>query len=129
MSHIIVNLTLPIVVAKVETVLRDPEAPSHWEALDVPDFRQRLTAYVLRRLPVIYVTLDQDTIRRTGTPSECYSYEQHRHIDRLIQQGIQALLNYEPIYTDTPGHSEDVVVSCANPRLAQDMMTASHWFG
>jgi hypothetical protein len=93
MSHVIVNLTLPIVVAKVESVLNDTASEKDWEPSNVMDLRQRLTAYVLRRLPVIYVTLDQDSIRRMGTPSQCYSYDQHQQIDRLIRQGLQAIID------------------------------------
>lgn len=136
MSQVIVNVTLPIVVAKIEAVLQAP-SPQHPGAMaDNADLRQRLTAYVLRRLPVIYVTLDQATIRRMGTPSQCYSYDQHRHIDHLIQQGLQALLNYEPIYAQAPqtvsaaqGDHHDGAVACANHRLAQEAATVSNWFG
>lgn len=132
MSQAIVNLTLPIVMAKIETVLQDPAYPRHGRTPNTADLRQRLTAYVLRRLPVIYVTLDQDTIQHLGTPSQCYSYEQHRHIDRLIQQGIQTLLNYEPIYTEAPRaahYDDDTAVTGANHRLAQEAVTVSDWFG
>lgn len=136
MSQVIVNLTLPVVVAKIETLLRDSSSPGVRETMDVADLRQRLTAYVLRRLPVIYVTLDQDTIRRMGTPSQCYSYEQHRHIDRLIEQGIETLLSGKPIYAEvfqathgSDGASDGAAVTCANHRLDREMATASDWFG
>ena len=129
MSQVIVNLTLPIVVAKLETVLRDLASLSQGEGRDATDLRQRLTAYVLRRLPVLYITLDQDTIRRMGTPSECYSHEQHRQIDRLIQQGLQAILHAEPSYGETYPSRETIAVACANHRLTQEAARVSDWFG
>jgi hypothetical protein len=132
MSQAIVNVTLPIVVAKIETVLQDPSYPHPGTTANAIDLRQRLTAYVLRRLPVIYVTLDRDTIQRMGTPSQCYSCEQHRHIDRLIQQGIQTLLHDEPIYAEVShaGHGGgEAVVTCANHRFDREVVMASDWFG
>lgn len=128
MSQVIVNLTLPIVVAKIETVLNDNASESGWESSNVMDLRQRLTAYVLRRLPVIYVTLDQDSIRRMGTPSQCYSHEQHQHIDHLIQQGLKTLLDYGPL--QAPAEEEDAVaVVSVNHRHSQEAVLVSNWFG
>ncbi|MEB3288611.1 MAG: hypothetical protein VKI82_01780 [Leptolyngbya sp.] len=129
MSQVIVNLTLPIVVAKIETVLRDPTSLSPGTDLDMTDLRQRLTAYVLRRLPVIYVTLDQDAIRQMGTPSQCYSREQHRHIDHLIQQGLQAVIHAEPISGETYPDREAIATACANHCLTQEAARVSNWFG
>lgn len=128
MSQVIVNLTLPIVVAKIETVLNDTNAEILW-AVNVADLRQRLAAYVLRRLPVIYVTLDQATIQHIGTPSECYSYEQHRHIDRLIQQGLEDLLNRQPIYGDSETDEAPAVVPPPQTEPTDDIAMVSTWFG
>ncbi|MEY3298116.1 MAG: hypothetical protein RLZZ597_1376 [Cyanobacteriota bacterium] len=128
MSQVIVNVTLPIVVAKIETALKDVTIEVQGEA-HTTDLRQRLAAYVLRRLPVIYVTLDQESIRHRGTPSECYSYEQHRHIDHLIQQGLQAILNAEPIYAEGYARDAAAAVSSANSRLSQNVAAVSDWFG
>lgn len=128
MSQVIVNVTLPIVVAKIETALSHVTLEIQGEA-HTHDLRQRLAAYVLRRLPVIYVTLDQEAIRRMGTPSECYSYEQHRQIDHLIQQGLQAILNAEPIYAEFHAGDAATTVSSANSRLSQSVAAVSDWFG
>ncbi len=129
MSHVIVNLTLPIVVAKVESVLHDTASEQGWELSNVMDFRQRLTAYVLRRLPVIYVTLDQDAIRRMGTPSQCYSYDQHQRIDRLIQQGLQTLIdNGIPAPLPSGEYGASMAMNAKHDHL-QEVMLASNWFG
>lgn len=127
MSQVIVNVTLPIVVAKIESALNDATYDDIQGKAHTTDLRQRLAAYVLRRLPVIYVTLDQESIRHMGTPSECYSYEQHRHIDRLIQQGLQAILNAEPLYAEV--YASEATVSSANSRLSQNVAAVSNWFG
>lgn len=129
MSHVIVNLTLPIVVAKVESVLNDTASERYWESSKVTELHQRLTAYVLRRLPATYVTLDQDSIQRMGTPSQCYSHEQHRQIDHLIQQGLQTLIDDELLQALSPGADDPALAMDANQGHLQEVTLVSHWFG
>ncbi|MFH7242589.1 MAG: hypothetical protein ACHWZW_07035 [Spirulina sp.] len=129
MSQVIVNLTLPIVVAKIESVLKNAAPENRWQVANGMDLRQRLTSYVLRRLPVMYVTLDQHSIRRMGTPSQCYSYDQHRQIDRLIQQGLQTLI--EDGASPIPSSGEDELAARISPnyRRTQEPALVSDWFG
>jgi hypothetical protein len=129
MSQVIVNLTLPIVVAKIESVLNDNASEKCWEPSNRMDLRQRLTAYVLRRLPVIYVTLDQDSIRRMGTPSQCYSYDQHQQIDRLIQQGLQTLIDDGRLAPLSSGENGASTAMNAKHGHLQEVTLVSTWFG
>lgn len=92
MSQMIVNLTLSVVIEKINDVL--DESP-HWNeqsALAYPELQQRLATYVLRRMPVVYVTLASEGVDRRHPFTQGDSYDQHRQIEHLIQQGLQTLL-------------------------------------
>jgi hypothetical protein len=49
MSQRILNITLPVVSAKVDQVLMDNALKSTLDALAINDLRDRLTTYVVRR--------------------------------------------------------------------------------
>jgi len=92
MAQTIVNLTLPIVTEKIEQTLKNYPQHPHQELFHSPEMRQKLTAYVLSRLPVIYVAMDNTQACGLNNPVECYSHDQHQQIDHLIHQGIEALV-------------------------------------
>jgi hypothetical protein len=118
MSQTIVNLTLPIVVAKIDHLLNESPDWDQWSALANPDLRQRLAAYVLRRLPVVYTTLESTVVGPMNAPANCYSHAQHTQIEQLIHQGLQVLLEDE----STPN-----IVSAQV--LAESGLLPSTWFG
>ena len=92
MTQTIVNLTLPLVMDKIDDVLAAYPLYEYRQVFAVPELRQKLTTYVLARLPVVYVTIDSGTACGMASPGHCYSSEQHDQINQLIHQGIDALL-------------------------------------
>ncbi|MGF1566966.1 MAG: late competence development ComFB family protein [Nodosilinea sp.] len=96
MSQTVVNLTLPIVVAKIDHIL-DKNTPYRGQrAFASRDLRQKLAAYVLSRLPVVYIAMESQAACTMDSPSGCFSQEQHEHINQLIHEGIAALLEQPP---------------------------------
>ena len=57
MSQKILNLTLPVVSAKVDQVLQEDAVKQNPDVLAISNLREQLMTYVVRRLPAIYVTL------------------------------------------------------------------------
>ncbi|MFQ4135840.1 late competence development ComFB family protein [Nodosilinea sp. PGN35] len=92
MTQTIVNLTLPIVTNKIDTILAAYPLYEYRQVFAVPELRQKLTAYVLARLPVVYVTMDSGAVCDMEPTGHCYSSAQHDQINQLIHQGIEALL-------------------------------------
>lgn len=106
MSQRILNITLPVVSAKVDQVLMDNALKSTLDALAISDLRDRLTTYVVRRLPAVYVTLEGEevsTLKDPSHPTTCnyYPEQQLAEIEQLIQQGLHALMAMEPPYPTT----------------------------
>jgi hypothetical protein len=118
MAQTIVNLTLPIVTDKIDAILAAYPLYEYRQVFAVPELRQKLTAYVLSRLPVVYVTMDSSTACDMAPTGQCYSSEQHNQINQLIHQGIEALLGRPEIEQRRP--SAERVEAEAIP---------SSWFG
>ncbi|HEY9762030.1 MAG TPA: hypothetical protein V6D07_05865 [Trichocoleus sp.] len=118
MSQTIVNLALPVVTEKINTILQTYPWYSHQQAFISPDLRQKLTAYVLSRMPGLYVSMDNSSACSLESPVNCYSQEQHREIDQLIHQGIEHLLSHalQQNYQTQSGRTET-------------LFTPSSWFG
>ena len=93
MSYELINLTLPVVVAKIEDVLEDyPEHP-YRIAFSLPELRQRLLAHVLTRTPNYYAVPGEELTTLKG-PKSLYpalTQEQVR-MENLIHGGILHLL-------------------------------------
>ncbi|MFZ4640183.1 MAG: hypothetical protein ACOYMP_07285 [Nodosilinea sp.] len=93
MTQTIVNLTLPIVTAKINQVLNGLAVTYDQKIPASTELHQKLTAYVIRRLPIVYVTMERDVGASLDSCSTCcYSAEQQAQIDQLIHQGLEALL-------------------------------------
>ena len=114
MSQRILNLTLPVVSAKVDQVLRDNALKPTLDVLAISDLRDCLTTYVVRRLPAVYVTLDSEEVGTFKDPADVANYnyypeQQLAEIEQLIQQGLRTLMAVEPPYpTATLEAVEDV---------------------
>ncbi|WP_017299059.1 late competence development ComFB family protein [Nodosilinea nodulosa] len=98
MTQTIVNLTLPIVTDKIDDILAAYPLYEYRQVFAVPELRQKLTAYVLARLPVVYVTMDSGAASDMAVTGHCYSSDQHDQIKQLIHQGIDALLGRPEIW-------------------------------
>lgn len=118
MTQTIVNLTLPIVTDKIDDILAAYPLYEYRQVFAVPELRQKLTAYVLARLPVVYVTVDSSTAHGLESSGRCYSSDQHDQINQLIHQGIDALLGRPEIWRCSPG-----------PERAEAEPIPSSWFG
>lgn len=118
MSQTIVNLTLPVVTEKIDRLLRTYPQQPHQEAFTSTDLRQKLTAYVLSRLPMVYVTMENTQACTLDSPVECYSHEQHVQIEQIIHQGVESLMAQRR--TIVPRHG---------PALESPAAAPSTWFG
>lgn len=118
MTQAIVNLTLPIVTDKIDDILAAYPLYEYRQVFAVPELRQRLAAYVLARLPVVYVTMDSSIAYGLESTGHCYSADQHDQINQLIHQGIEALLGRPEIWQQRP-----------TPGMAEATPTPSNWFG
>ncbi len=118
MTQTIVNLTLPIVTDKIDAILAAYPLYEYRQVFAVPELRQKLMAYVLARLPVVYVTMDSSTAYDLAPTGHCYSSEQHNQINQLIHQGIEALLG-----------RPEVCQRRSSPELVEAGPIPSSWFG
>jgi hypothetical protein len=118
MTQTIVNLTLPIVTDKIDDILAAYPLYEYRQIFAIPDLRQKLTTYVLARLPVVYVTMESSSACGLESTGHCYSYDQHEHINQLIHQGIDALLGRPEVWRHSPGAER-----------AEAGTIPSNWFG
>lgn len=118
MTQAIVNLTLPIVTDKIDDILASYPLHEYRQVFAVPELRQKLTAYVVARLPVVYVAMDSGVTGDMASTGQCYSSEQHDQINRLIHQGIDALL----------GRPERWQRRASTERMEAESVPSS-WFG
>jgi hypothetical protein len=117
MSQTIVNLTLPIVNKKIDDILASYPLYPHQQVFSDSELRQKLTSYVLSRLPVVYVTMENADACTLTSPLGCYSSEQHEQINRLIHQGIDSLMQHRHQFQHQAAGQADAT------------LTPSHWFG
>jgi hypothetical protein len=118
MPQTIVNLTLPVVLEKINQILITYPQRPYQERFAAPELRQKLTAYVLSRLPVVYVTMEDIQACTLDSPSSCYSHGQHEQIEQLIHQGIDSLMVHHSALGQLTG----------NP-ISQAAGVPSNWFG
>lgn len=114
MTQTIVNLALPAIEAKVEEVLDRYPASPYRSLLTARTSRKELVAYVLKRMPKIYATAEENQACSIEAPISCFSQEQQNRMHELIHEGIQYLLNRRAeAQGSAPGGNS----------------SASHWFG
>ena len=118
MAQTIVNLAVPLVTEKIAEILHTYPCYPHQQAFTSPDLRQKLTAYVLSRMPALYLAIDEVEACAVRSPSSCYTATQHSQIDRLIHQGIEHILQQREAWLEPrlPEHPDPV-------------LTPSSWFG
>ena len=118
MAQTIVNLAVPLVTEKIEGILDTYPTHPHQQAFNSPDLRQKLIAYVLSRMPALYLAVDEMEACSVRSPSSCYTTAQHSQIDQLIHQGIGHVLQ----------QSEDWLEHRI-PEQTDPVLTPSSWFG
>lgn len=134
MSQTILNLAQTIVTERIDELLGAYPLYPHQGVFTSPDLRQRLAVYVLSRIPGFYVTVDRAKACTVDSPLDCYSPEEHQHIDNLIHQGISYLLSrYQAdAYGYFPKPTDFAEVDFAEVDFAETpeaVCEPSSWFG
>lgn len=119
----VVNLTQPAVQHEISKVLATYPDHPHQQAFAAPDLRQQLLAFVLNSMPAQYVVVDaaqkaEATEKLGGETEVSFSEEEAKHLDAVIHQGIQSLLQDKADWVDR--HI---------PQVQEPGQSASHWFG
>ena len=88
MAQTIVNLAVPLVTEKSKKFSHAYPFHPYQKAFISPNLRQKLTAYVLSRMPALYLAVDDREVCLVRSPASCYTAAQHSQINRLIHQGL-----------------------------------------
>jgi hypothetical protein len=129
MSNTIVNLTISVVEAEAENVLRHYPAYPYQQAFSTPVLRQKLIAYVLSRLPSLYAALEEQedlVAEHLHCPPE-----QQQQIETLIHRGIQYLLseNSSKLELQSSDIHPDIYLDVYEDMEAMNVGSPSaHWF-
>ncbi|MCT7984885.1 late competence development ComFB family protein [Laspinema sp. A4] len=88
MEKHLVNLTLKLVSDRVDYVLKTYPYSLYKNVLDDSDFQLELIAYILNRVPSLYVVTGDD---RPGIRF-CLGSSEQFHLEGLIHEGIHVIL-------------------------------------
>lgn len=113
MSRAIVNLALPVVREKIETILMQYPCHPHQTLFTAGDWHQKLLAYVVARMPATYAAVEDGLNCDWQSSAPCYSPAQETHMGHLIRQGIDHLVHQYQAEQATMGSDG----------------TVSNWFG
>lgn len=92
MSPELINLTLPVVIAKIENALEDyPEYP-YQVAFSLPELRQRLLAHVLTHTPNRYTVAGEKLTPKDPKFPYPSSVQERVRMENLIHGGILHIL-------------------------------------
>lgn len=92
MSYELINLTLPVVIAEIDTILEDyPESP-YQIAFSLPEMRQRLVAYVLTHIPNRYTVRGEELRLKESKFLRPSPMQERLQMENLIHGGILHLL-------------------------------------
>ncbi|MCC5636377.1 hypothetical protein LC593_11000 [Nostoc sp. CHAB 5844] len=118
MTKTLVNLTISVVVKKLENILETYPHHPYQEVYANPDIRQILIAYILSRIPNQYITVDEEKPEFICSDSLLRSLERTLHIETIIHQGIEEVLR------EQIENFHRYIPEVVDPNLV-----ASHWFG
>ncbi|NJP09553.1 MAG: hypothetical protein HC866_08755 [Leptolyngbyaceae cyanobacterium RU_5_1] len=93
MAKVIVNLTMPVVVEELESVLDEFSNPFYQQTFLMSELHQELVAYVLSRIRSCYVAIDEDSQSSAMSVSLPVSLEERLKIQDLLCQGMQHILS------------------------------------
>ena len=88
MAKHLVNLTLTFVSDRVDYVLKNHPYSLYRSVIDCSDFQLELIAYILNRVPSLYVVTEEDRPRI----QLCLGSSERFHLEGLIHEGIHAIL-------------------------------------
>jgi hypothetical protein len=118
MDKQIVNLSHGVVTQTIEDVLETYPSHPYQQAFANPDLRQKLTAYVLSRIPSSYITVDGHAPAMANLAPLSRSLKQRHDLLELVHHGIQTIL------TDDWEWAERHIPEAPAPGFAP-----STWFG
>jgi hypothetical protein len=91
MTSTIVNLTLLKVNEELENFLDMAQEPYYQSALNDVEFRQKLTAFILNRLPNRYLTVEPEKAEGLNSTRFIFTTQERLNIENLIHLGIYYL--------------------------------------
>jgi hypothetical protein len=122
-----VNLTIAVVEAEADTLLRSYPYYPYQRAFSAPSLRQKLIAYVLCRVPSLYAVMEAQVGTEVGTEEGTEAGlhcppEQRQQVEMLIHRGIQFLLleSMPKLSIETAGYDDLEEMNVGSP--------SSHWF-
>jgi hypothetical protein len=118
MPTVIVNLTQQNVIQEMERVLETYPDHPYQQAFAHPELHQRLLAWVLSRVPNLFMVAEETdaiAIHPTYTP---YCTDVRSCLEFVIRQGIQDILMQE----------QQTIEHCV-PEEDDPNLPVSHWFG
>lgn len=119
MTRIIVNITAPVIIREIETVLDSYPYHPYQQAFAIPDLRQELIAYVQSRVSNLFVTIEDGEPLGSIASEPADQRPDHRAcIQAVVHEGIQIVFhrNEADVWHHIPQEPD--------PRLAP-----SSWFG
>jgi hypothetical protein len=124
-----VNLTIAVVEAEVDTLLRSYPYYPYQRAFSAPSLRQKLIAYVLSRVPSLYAVIEaqvgaEDGLHGDGLHGDGLHCppEQQQQVETVIHRGIQVLLleSMPKLTIEMAGYDDLEEMNVGSP--------SSHWF-
>ncbi|WP_198017751.1 late competence development ComFB family protein [Oscillatoria acuminata] len=88
MGKHLVNLTLKLVSERVDYVLKTYPYSLYKSVIDGSDFQLELIAYILNRVPSLYVVTGDDR----PAIGLCLGSSEQYHLEGLIQEGIHVIM-------------------------------------
>lgn len=117
MTKAIVNLALPVVAEEIDKVLQSYPENSYRAAFSRPDLHQKLTAYVLNRIPGVYAVQEEAIAVCQNSSCLAEVVGRRSEITLLIHRGIRWL------------YQEHLEGSALESQQAELQPMPSHWFG
>lgn len=119
MANKLINLTLLKVNAEITRSLPTYPEDIHQKISQDSNFKNKLLAYVLTRIPNRYIATNEENIPAVLPKSVFYSLPEQIEIEELIQQGVYYLVNKQATAYNFSRHS----------RKSDSAYTPSDWFG
>jgi hypothetical protein len=118
MTKTVVNLTLPVVVEEIETVLLTYPDHPYQQVFSIPDLRLKLVAFVLSHIRSYYTVVEETEISNINSPSLHCPSEQRLRMEMLIHEGIEQILQE---------HADWAIHHI--PQTCHSAAAPSDWFG
>jgi hypothetical protein len=119
MTNKLINLTLLKVNAEIEGTLPTYPEDIYQKISQDSNFKNKLLAYVLTRIPNRYIATNEENIPEFWSESVFCSLHEQIEIEELIQQGVYYLVNKQ----------ETAYKFSRRSRKTDSAYSPSDWFG